>query len=109
MKTIDAFTSENSALALCAQTDPDLYFPEGTAGSITRSVLSAKAVCFECPLIRACFEMAMTFPMTDDWGVWGGSSRHERTLMRRKPHLLQNHQKQIEEVENANNFKGKVK
>jgi len=108
MKFKDSLIGVDVSLALCAQTEPDLYFPEGTAGSITRQVLEAKKLCFECPILNLCFESAIKTPMIEDWGVWGGTSRNERTTMRRKPHVLKEHQKKIKEAEDANRIEEKA-
>ncbi|WNM68991.1 WhiB family transcription factor [Mycobacterium Phage TribleTrouble] len=58
--------------ALCAQVDPDLFFPErGQPGA------PAKSVCARCPVIDQCREFALSSP-TELWGVWGGLSQRER-------------------------------
>lgn len=96
------------SLAVCAQTAPDMYFPEGKAGDITREVLNAKAMCFQCPIVSPCFESAMATVMIDDWGVWGGTTRHERANMRRKPASLKEHRRKVQEAEYANQIEGEA-
>lgn len=61
--------------ALCAQTDPELFFPEksGTAEP-------AKRVCQNCPVINECLTYALDNGFVD--GVWGGTSGNERRRMR---------------------------
>lgn len=62
--------------ALCAQTDPDAFFPE--AGGSSRA---AKALCAECPVREACLEYALTNNLQD--GIYGGRSPKERARLRR--------------------------
>lgn len=63
------------ASALCAQVDPDLFFPEKGQPSAP-----AKAVCAECPVTALCL---VTFgPLVAD-GVVGGLTAQERRLHRR--------------------------
>lgn len=53
--------------ALCAQTDPDSFFPPpGGTGS------AAKAICKRCPVIAECFEFAVSNGETE--GVWAALS-----------------------------------
>ncbi|MCX5000927.1 WhiB family transcriptional regulator [Streptomyces longwoodensis] len=60
--------------ALCAQTDPDLFFPAGhNQASDTRQ---AKRMCQRCPIQRACAEWAIREGIRD--GVWGGLSEDDR-------------------------------
>lgn len=63
------------ASALCAQTDPKVFFPPagGDPGP-------AKRICARCPARRACLEYALSADLP---GVWGGTTRHERARMRR--------------------------
>ncbi|MQA17403.1 MAG: WhiB family transcriptional regulator [Pseudonocardiaceae bacterium] len=57
--------------ALCAQVDPELWFPEkgGSTGS-------AKRICRGCPVQDACLEYALAHD--ERFGVWGGLSERER-------------------------------
>jgi WhiB family transcriptional regulator, redox-sensing transcriptional regulator len=62
--------------ALCAQSDPDAWFPE--KGGSTRV---PKMICRGCPVKAECLEFALE---TDQrWGVWGGLSEHERRRLKR--------------------------
>ncbi len=58
-------------MGLCAQTDPELFFPE--KGGSTRP---AKAVCAGCPVRAQCLEHALAHD--ERYGVWGGTSERER-------------------------------
>lgn len=57
--------------ALCAQTDPESFFPE--KGGSTRE---AKKVCLRCPVRAQCLEYALA--NEERFGVWGGMSEQER-------------------------------
>lgn len=70
--------------ALCAQTDPESFYPE--KGGSTRE---AKDTCFRCEVREACLEEALEFD--ERFGIWGGLSERERRklkrqLQARKPH-----------------------
>ncbi|MFD4855077.1 WhiB family transcriptional regulator [Streptomyces atratus] len=63
--------------ALCAQTDPDLWFPEG-AGQHARTALR---VCAGCPVRTECAEYAQQVEDSADgrrYGAWGGKSARQR-------------------------------
>lgn len=62
--------------ALCAQSDPDRWFPD--RGGSTRT---AKLICADCPVRQSCLEYALE--ACEPWGVWGGKSERERRRMRR--------------------------
>ena len=57
--------------ALCAQTDPEAFFPE--KGGSTRA---SKAVCAQCFVQAECLDYAIT--RDERFGVWGGFSERER-------------------------------
>lgn len=57
--------------ALCAQTDPEAFFPE-KGGSPN----DAKRICCSCPVQDACLEYALAHD--ERFGVWGGLSERER-------------------------------
>ncbi len=62
--------------ALCAQTDPEAFFPE--KGGSTRE---AKAVCQACQVREDCLEYALA--NDERFGIWGGMSERERRRLRR--------------------------
>lgn len=62
--------------ALCAQTDPDLFFPE--KGGSTRE---AKKVCLGCPARQRCLDWALAHE--ERFGIWGGKSERERRRIAR--------------------------
>lgn len=60
-----------SVSALCAQTDPDAFFPEKGG-----STAAAKRVCRSCLVRSECLEYALE--NDERFGVWGGLSERER-------------------------------
>jgi len=61
--------------AICAQTDPELFFPEKGQSSA-----QAKALCHTCLSESECLAYALRNHET--FGVWGGTSEKERKAMR---------------------------
>ena len=57
--------------ALCAETDPEAFFPE--KGGSTRE---AKELCIECSVQHQCLTYALAHD--ERFGVWGGLSERER-------------------------------
>ena len=62
--------------ALCAQTDPEAFFPE--KGGSTRE---AKRVCTSCDVRADCLEYALAHD--ERFGIWGGLSERERRKLKR--------------------------
>jgi WhiB family redox-sensing transcriptional regulator len=69
-------------VALCRDTDPDLFFPVGTTGPAIEQIENAKAVCRQCEAQAPCLEYALT--TNQDSGVWGGTSEEERRQLRKQ-------------------------
>lgn len=63
--------------ALCAQTDPEAFFPE--KGGSSRE---AKSVCASCEVRGECLEYALE--NDERFGIWGGLSERERRRLRRR-------------------------
>jgi WhiB family redox-sensing transcriptional regulator len=63
--------------ALCAQTDPEAFFPE--KGGSTRD---AKKICASCEVRAQCLEYALQ--NDERFGIWGGLSERERRKLRRR-------------------------
>jgi len=63
--------------ALCAQTDPEAFFPE--KGGSTRD---AKKVCGACNVKAQCLEYALA--NDERFGIWGGLSERERRRLRKR-------------------------
>lgn len=63
--------------ALCAQTDPEAFFPE--KGGSTRE---AKRVCLSCEVRVECLDYALA--NDERFGIWGGLSERERRRVKRR-------------------------
>ena len=64
------------ARALCAQTDPEAFFPG--KGSPARP---GKRICAGCPVTAECLAYALEHD--ERFGIWGGKSAKERQEMRK--------------------------
>ncbi len=62
------------ARALCAQTDPEMFFPDKG-----ESVTAAKRVCRSCEVRAECLQEALD--RGERFGVWGGLSERERRVL----------------------------
>jgi WhiB family transcriptional regulator, redox-sensing transcriptional regulator len=63
--------------ALCAQTDPEAFFPE--KGGSTRD---AKRICQGCEVRAECLEYALAHD--ERFGIWGGLSERERRKLKKR-------------------------
>lgn len=63
--------------ALCAQTDPEAFFPE--KGGSTRE---AKRICQACGVRDECLEYALLHD--ERFGIWGGLSERERRRLKKR-------------------------
>jgi WhiB family redox-sensing transcriptional regulator len=63
--------------SLCAQTDPEAFFPE--KGGSTRD---AKTICGSCEVRTQCLEYALQ--NDERFGIWGGLSERERRKLRKR-------------------------
>jgi WhiB family transcriptional regulator, redox-sensing transcriptional regulator len=63
--------------ALCAETDPEAFFPE--KGGSTRE---AKRICTGCEVRAQCLEYALAHD--ERFGIWGGLSERERRRLKRQ-------------------------
>jgi WhiB family redox-sensing transcriptional regulator len=75
-------SDDDAALAwqadsLCAQTDPEAFFPE--KGGSTRD---AKKICASCEVRVQCLEYALA--NDERFGIWGGLSERERRKLRKR-------------------------
>lgn len=74
-----AFTAQDVTwmeAGLCAQTDPESFFPE--KGGSTRE---AKRVCRTCTVAAECLDWALD--NDERFGIWGGLSERERRALKR--------------------------
>ncbi len=80
LPVVDVTTDEGAlawqAQALCAQTDPEAFFPE--KGGSTRE---AKKVCQSCEVRAECLDYALA--NDERFGIWGGLSERERRRLKR--------------------------
>jgi WhiB family redox-sensing transcriptional regulator len=65
-------------LALCAETDPEIFFPEKGG-----SAAQAKKVCSECGVQPECLQDALD--NNEQFGIWGGLSEQDRRALARQP------------------------
>lgn len=63
--------------ALCAQTDPEAFFPENGGSS-----RAAKRICAACDVRLECLEEALE--NDERYGVFGGLSQEERRRLKRR-------------------------
>jgi len=63
--------------SLCAQTDPEAFFPE--KGGSTRD---AKRICTSCEVRSRCLDYALE--NDERFGIWGGLSERERRKLRKR-------------------------
>ncbi|MDR2538308.1 MAG: WhiB family transcriptional regulator [Bifidobacteriaceae bacterium] len=65
------------SFALCAQVDPETFYPE--KGGSTKE---AKRICDECDVKEECKDFALR---TDQrFGIWGGLAESERHTLRKQ-------------------------
>lgn len=65
----------------CAQTDPELFFPNNAAeGAI--NIRITRKICNSCEFKTPCLEYALSTPLT--MGVWAGTTDHDRIVLRRQ-------------------------
>ncbi|MFD6421064.1 WhiB family transcriptional regulator [Streptomyces sp. NPDC060198] len=71
--------AEIDSQAICAQTDPEIFFPEKGHGDVARA---AKRICVGCPVRRACLAEALAtegdLTASSRHGVLGGHTPQER-------------------------------
>lgn len=72
----DSIEDQWQERALCAQTDPEAFFPE--KGGSTRE---AKRICLGCEVRDECLEYALS--NDERFGIWGGMSERERRRLKR--------------------------
>jgi WhiB family transcriptional regulator, redox-sensing transcriptional regulator len=65
--------------AACRNHDPELFFPEGTAGPARDQAERAKRVCQSCPVQAPCLQFALGHGLS--FGIWGGVTGDERRFL----------------------------
>jgi WhiB family redox-sensing transcriptional regulator len=86
MTVLDMTVLDNRAewwsRAACSTTDPELFFPIASAGPAAQQLAQAKAICARCEIRQACLDYALDAGPIQ--GVWGGTTEHERRLLRQR-------------------------
>jgi WhiB family redox-sensing transcriptional regulator len=62
--------------AACLHDDPELFFPDCTAGPV---IDRAKQICGGCPVRARCLDWALSHGVAS--GIWGGRTEAERHAM----------------------------
>jgi len=65
---------------VCAQIDPELFFPESSAEAVI-NLRMVRPLCKSCEFKEICLEYALTHPELQ--GIWAGTTDNERRLIRR--------------------------
>ena len=73
--------------AACRDSDPELFFPIGTACPALLQQERAKQVCAGCRVRTPCLAWALA--SGQEAGVWGGASEDERRALRRRRQVSQ--------------------
>jgi len=68
--------------AACRFADPELFFPVSGAGPSVAQIAEAKTVCARCEVRGECLAFALA--TRQPYGIWGGTSPEERTVLRKK-------------------------
>ena len=67
--------------ALCAQTDPEVFFPEPKSEyNDYGNARFAKRICAKCDYALPCLTTALS--NKEEYGVWGGSTAKDRKFIR---------------------------
>lgn len=77
MMSFDTDDDNWQTLALCAEVDGDLWFPEDSCLGT-----DAKKICKKCPVSVECLEHALAH--NEKFGIWGGLSASQRKLLARQ-------------------------
>ena len=75
--------------AACRNSDPELFFPDGSPSSTRAQVKRAKLICRGCPISAACLNWALS--SGQEAGIWGGLTEDERRRLSRRGLLSASH------------------
>ena len=64
----------------CAETDPDIFFPDPEVPGSEERTRRAKRVCASCPYLDECKQWAID---NYEIGIWGGTTDSDRRGIRR--------------------------
>lgn len=85
--------------AACSTSDPELFFPISRAGPAVRQIAQAKAICARCGIQRECLDYALDAGPIQ--GIWGGTTEHDRRLLRQRGRRARLRQAQEREASRA--------
>jgi len=69
-------------LALCRDSEPNLFFPIGTTGPAVEMINDAKVICSQCSVQESCLQYALQ--TNQEGGIWGGFAEDERRRLRKR-------------------------
>ncbi|MFH2073334.1 MAG: WhiB family transcriptional regulator, partial [Actinomycetota bacterium] len=69
-------------LAMCRDSEPNLFFPIGSTGPALDQIEDAKAICLQCSVREECLNYALE--TNQEAGVWGGYAEDERRRLRKR-------------------------
>ena len=76
--------------AACDGANPDIFFlgygsTEGRGHASLNKTAKARAMelCAGCPVTDECLTYALALPLSDDFGIWGGTTELQRVGLRR--------------------------
>lgn len=76
----------NLGRALCREIGIEFFFPEdGKRGNGNETYVLARKICANCPVREECLEWGIQH---ESHGMWGGTTPHERKLIRRKRKIV---------------------
>jgi WhiB family transcriptional regulator, redox-sensing transcriptional regulator len=89
---------------VCAQTDPEIFFPRENydhtgkfVSAVYANLSGAKELCSQCPYKMACYAYAMEQPYID--GIWGGTTEAERSNTRRRLRRRANYRTKLAQLD----------
>lgn len=68
------------ARAACARTSTEVFYPEGWRRD---DVEVARDWCRRCPVRVDCLQEALSWPVSQDFGIWGATTEAERRGLRK--------------------------
>ena len=68
--------------AACRSADPELFFPVSDSGPAREQTAKVKAICATCRVRPECLAFALRTGQI--YGIWGGTTEHERAAARRR-------------------------
>lgn len=75
-------TMPNFPNAVCADVDPEVFFPDERSRDSESGIRLAQEFCFSCVHRMECLEWAIKEDI--EYGIWGGLTTNERKLGQRK-------------------------